>query len=188
MFPLKHYSAYSLLLSLRLKLLNGKKIFSQHFFTFIRLLPKSILLQNLITAILFILLSLFTLLPFGDHWSKSTPRDSPQFQTAKTDPQILCLWHKKRKEKLLKSHTAGLIEKRLSESTSTINEYIGGCNDTNIRTRAHSLPLTSKKLSFSWPGNAMVIGVCRIWWEWLGCSKTNSEDTKGSQYLISEQF
>ena len=61
MFPLKHSSAYSLLLSLRLKLLNGKKLFSQHFFTFIRLLPKSILLQNLITAILFILLSLFTL-------------------------------------------------------------------------------------------------------------------------------
>ena len=61
MFPLKHSSAYSLLLSLRLKLLNGKKLFSQHFFTFIRLLPKSILLQNLITAILFISLSPFTL-------------------------------------------------------------------------------------------------------------------------------
>ena len=77
MFPLKHSSTYSLLLSLRLKPLNAKKLFSQHFFTFIRLLPKSILLQNLITAILFISLYLFPLLHFGDHWSKSNPRDTP---------------------------------------------------------------------------------------------------------------
>ena len=150
MFPLKHSSAYSLLLSLRLKLLNGKKLFSQHFFTFIRLLPKSILLQNLITAILFISLSLFTL-------STLVITEASQPQGTALNSRLPKLIHKycvygikKRKEKLLKSHTAGSNEKKiLSETTSTINEYIGGCNDTNIRTRAHSLPLTSKTLSFS---------------------------------------
>ena len=185
MFPLKHSSAYSLLLSLRLKLLNGKKKFSQHFFTFISLLPKSILLQNLIMAILFISLSLFTL-------STLVITEASQPQGTALNSILPKLIHKyfvygiKKKRKITQiSHCRIKWKKILSKSTSTITKY-RRCNDTNIRKRATHCLWHLRICLF--PDQAMVFGLCRIWREWLESSKTDSEDTKGSQYLISEQF